>query len=485
MRPKIEFLREYLKTGQLDPSHKAFRWATEHLPLKSPYIFNPTGRRLNHFCIGSDPEFCFVNPYKVGRKATAYDLGLKVGLAAGCDQNERLVELRPSPSTSVVTHVAGILASLRWMWRTYFHNISPYMLRAGAFFDGDGIGGHVHFGRKRPTRSAEIVALDGLASVLTSAGLFSTHEWTLRQNGDTHHQRYGLPSDYRIQRHGYEYRSLPSWLQSPKVAFIVLATSKLVVLDPSVAVNWTTCEPQAARDKLRGLAKLYRSVDDDAYILYHVLTESGDQVFEVRLTDDFSGAWGLSRTFHPVEDEKEQILPAMIEPTSGEVIEIQEHLLRNQPLAFKLEPKSFRSSLPPKYRWVPHLEAPGRRSGFGDLIHNLVIHADIPVRFDQTNRGIGEIYGGVSKLWKPKDRRVIVETILPSVRFPHESERTLTVRVPREMCQTKTISAMRSLLVDSGLFPIWTVEKIQENDAKDFLTKYNQEAKGAKNWKEI
>ena len=182
------------------PSEEAwFKWATVHEPLLSPSIYATSGRHLNHFCVGSDPEFSFAD--LSGERVQAYDLGLRVGLAAGCDQNERLVELRPWPSTSVVEHVAGILTALRWMYRVYGKYVQDCNWRAGAYFAGDGMGGHVHFGRKRPTRAEEIIGLDGLACVFSASGLFPIREWELRVRGDKRGQRYGLPGDTRLQRH--------------------------------------------------------------------------------------------------------------------------------------------------------------------------------------------------------------------------------------------------------------------------------------------
>ena len=207
MNSRYEFLRATLKGEALTVSSEREKrwqkWSTNHTPLVSPSVFTVSGRHLNHFCVGSDPEFSFATP--TGDRVEARNCGLMVGLAAGCDQNERLVELRPWPSVSVVEHVAGILTTLGWMQRVYGSTIFPFIWRAGAFFGGDGMGGHVHFGRKRPTRAEEVAALDGLARVFRVTGLFPVEEWDRRVKGDRLGQIYGAPGDFRIQRHGYEY----------------------------------------------------------------------------------------------------------------------------------------------------------------------------------------------------------------------------------------------------------------------------------------
>jgi hypothetical protein len=460
-------------------------WATRYEPLKCPILPNSDGRYLNHFCIGSDPEFCFKNTEN--RRIEAYESGLKVGLAVGADQNERLVEIRPWPSRSVVKHVAGILTALRWMYRVYNGPAHRYAWRAGAFFAGDGMGGHIHFGRKRPTRDSEIRALDGLARVFKTSGLFPVEEWNHRMHGDNFHNApYGLPGDFRIQRHGFEYRSLPSWLQSPTVAFIVLVSAKLAVLDPEITTTWRADVGQAeARKLLRGLAKLYRGRDDDAYLLYHVLTKNGDSPFDVDYRTDFSTAWGIPRTTALAANDSAIILPTCIEPNPEEVQEIQNYLLRGTPLEFHIYPPTFVSKLPEgvDYKWVPESVNPGRHSGFGDLIHNLVFSPSLKFYWNYSNTDDFAIVGAIPVFWSAFERELI-NNYYPRVHIQgntgtHDTE----ITVPRALCQTQTIAGFRAILLNTGLFPLWTVPTVKADSLKKWLANHNDRQKFNKSWR--
>jgi hypothetical protein len=448
-----------------------WEWCTLHSPLASPNTFSGTGRYLNHFCVGSDPEFSLVRP-EDGTRIEAFNTGLKVGLATGVDQNERLVELRPYPSVSVVEHVAGILTDLRWCFRVYNRYMAAMYWRAGAYFAGDGMGGHVHFGRKRPTRVEEVAALDGLARALKNTGLFPIREWDRRMQGDERRQRYGLPGDFRVQKHGYEYRSLPSWLQSPKVAFIALACSKLAILDPAITTTWNhVWHVEDARNALRGLAKLYKGRDDDAYILYHLLTEQGDNVFLVDHTGDFAAAWGIDRRIVSPKEEWNYILPACIEPNSSEIKEIHDHLLLGTQLQFQFVEPNFVFEIPAKfgYTWVPAFVSPRRFSGFGDLLHNLVTHKDAPIMWEYGNHDEMKIVGGAVNTWTAKEVAFVKE-FYPDCQINKGGSLETWLVVPRCLCQAQTITSLRDLLLHSGLFPIWTVDTVQPDSFAKWLT---------------
>ena len=461
-------------------------WAMTHEPLLSPSTFAATGMHLNHFCVGSDPEFCFRD--NDGNRIEAASCGLRVGLAAGADQNERLVELRPWPSPSVVEHVAGILTELRWLYRVYNAQAGAFLWRAGAYFAGDGMGGHVHFGRKRPTRTEEVAALDGLARVLKTSGLFPVREWDRRMRGDQFHNApYGLPGDFRIQKHGYEYRSLPSWLQSPTTAFIAVCTSKLAILDPEITTSWKEKTPEAtARNLLRGLAKLYKGRDDDAYILYHLLTRSGDAPFVFDYEADFAPSWGIPRDRGLTDDEAEMILPACIQPYPDEIAEMRNHLLMGIPLTFQTFPPNFQSAIPKSagYKWLPLHVNPGRRSGFGDLLHNLVGHRDMDIYWDYNNAGEFKITGKLPALWAPSDKELLRRY------YPHvfisskgrDRENGTAITVPKPLCQAQTISGFRAILVNSGLFPLWTVESVQKDSMAKWLETKKKVAE-ARTWR--
>lgn len=470
----------------VDPSsfkeQQALVWASTHEPLMSPSAFSASGRHLNHFCVGSDPEFCFANPFGGEGKVDAVSCGMKVGLAAGCDQNERLIELRPWPSVSVVEHVAGILTALRWMYRVYNRYALAYNWRSGAYFAGDGLGGHVHFGRKRPTRTEEVTALDGLARALKMTGLFPLSEWNVRMRGDRLHQIYGQPGDFRVQRHGYEYRSLPSWLQSPVVAFTAVASSKLAVLDPVITTSWPEKIPMSsARHLLRGLAKLYKSRDDDAYILYHLLTRDGDAVFNVAHSADFAPAWGFVKEGEPDPTDAFTILPACIAPHPSEIDEMLQHLLEGVPLTFKALPAAFVAAIPKEYSWVPTYAVTGRHSGFGDLIHNLVTFRGMECYWNYGNGNQFNVSGDVPSRWSRADR-ALLRKYYPAINIKSDGK-GLGITVPKCLCQTDTIAGLRAILTKTGLFPIWTVDSVRSDSYRKWSDEHPVQQQTLSGWR--
>lgn len=488
---RLKFLKHELIGTPLTPQNEQERlwqeWSRNHNPLLSPSIMSFTERHLNHFCVGSDPEFML----RMGRdKMAAYSAGLKVGLAAGCDQNERLVELRPYPSVSVMEHVTGILSTLRWLRRTSGNVVNACAWRAGGFWKGDSLGGHVHFGRKRPTRTEEVAALDGLARVLKRSGLFPVFEWDRRIQGDDLNQHYGAPGDFRKQQHGYEYRSLPSWLQSPTTAFISICSSKLAVLDPSITTTWKDNKDETVnRQLLRGLAKLFKSRDDDAYVLYHLLTCTGDNVFLVDHEGDFAPAWGLANAAaqHVVEEEA-FILPACICPEPEEVVEMQNHLLNGAVLEFKKYPPRFRTSIPPAYQWLPRVVNTGRRAGFGDLIHNLVKHSTSHVNLDHHNGDFISVNGYLPSVWSPMEH-ALLKKYAGNTRINSENSERATgktiISVPRHLCQAGAITGLRAILTKSGLFPLWTVDEVQEDSFAKWLKTHTKTHKIFKGWRTL
>lgn len=463
---------EDVMTAQLDcPESTKVKWLSQSdqslLECPAPTL-NKIGRRLNNFCLGSDPEFVFVPPGG-GHKANAAELGLKPGLAAGCDQNQRLAELRGWPTSSALEHTAGILSALRWMYRVY-PNVRGYDWRAGAWFDGDGIGGHVHFGRKRPTRENETKGLDGLASVFRAIGFFPLIEWDRRNRPDAHHQVYGIYGDIRPQLHGYEYRTLPSWLNNPAKAFAVLATAKLCVLDPELPASWKELRgvgPGGYKILLQRLANYYAGRDDDAWILKYLLAQPENPCYQYA-TPDFKINWGFNNRLDRPSAVPTNIIPACIRPLASEVTEIEANLLQAKPLSYVENSPTFKNTLPAgPYYWVPDPGVRGiARGGVGDLVHNMVGTTDrmLSLIFDE---GFSVSYDLV-KEWTRAEMR-IVRTMYPKMKVSATHNRTIIFS--RQMTLVPDITKTRTFLLKMGLFPLWTVDTVEV----DSFDKYKAE----------
>jgi hypothetical protein len=414
-----------------------------------PTIFRGSGRRINRFMVGADPEFMFLN---AGTEPIhAVSLGLRPALAFGSDQNERLVELRPAASRSTLAVTASILAELRWLYRLVPQSQGLFW-RSGAFIHGDGMGGHVHFGRKRNTRVAEVAALDGLAKTIRRTSLLPVAEWTRRCQGDQYNQRYGLYSDIRPQRHGYEYRTLPSWLDSPKLAFLILTLSKLAVVDPDITTGWNEKTEENPWNLLRGLAKFYKGRDDDAWMLFSMMKNPSEWDYKGL---DFKARWGLAGAAMSLGNV---IYPDCIPATAQDVKDLEAHFLNNEPLTLRESEPHFRTTVPNGYKWLlPSLRC-HRRPGVGELTHDWVVHQDLPIDFNFDDGGFNVFF--------PYNFKGIEEF---SVRFPDVHVQRMAgntgfaIYVGREFRTARKLDYTRSVLL-SGFFPIFQVKSVQEND---------------------
>lgn len=451
--------------------------------FSNPPSLGNSGRRMNNFCIGSDPEFVFVRPGRSSKIAAA-ELGLKPALAAGCDQNQRLAELRGWPTVSVVEHVAGIMASLRWMYRLY-PATRDFQWRAGAYYDGDGIGGHVHFGRKRPSRKEEIAGLDGVTKVFRAVNCFSNKDWDLRIMGDSRSQRYGDYGDFRLQVHGYEYRTHPSWLCSPMKAFFVLTTSKLAIYDPDLVAAWygRTFTPAQGLEALQRLAMYYAGRDDDAWILKHLLADPSRIRRHVetwnRPYPDFKEYWGF-RSAEPTEP-RSQILAACVRPDETETAEVAEHLIRGIPLTYREVAPTFRQEIPPDYRWLyqNNLARGLQNGGAGDLTHNLVTSRAHSLAVNVNSTGQHIVAYDVWSLWTAEEQKKAKE-LYPSLHV--SSDYTNFVQIDRAETGVEGIRKSKAFL-RSGLFPLWTIDEVQAGSYETWLTARTQALKKEKEMK--
>lgn len=447
---RIEALREQYTF--VDGWAKAFETISPE--ERQPRLGSP--RRLNHFCIGSDPEFSLVD--ELGRRVEAYPMGVMVGTAVGADQNERLVELRPTPSTSVVEHVASILAELRWFYRT--HEIAGRCAwRSGAYFGDDGVGGHIHFGRKSSLRQDEIAALNALTICMARAEMFPLDEWNRRILGDRRGQVYGRLGDTRLQRHGFEYRTLPSWLNTPEQAFTVLTLSKLALLDPTLVIPWTK-DVLHAREHFLLLAKYYKGRDDDALILYKLLQERWAKCASP-VVADFRPEWGIPTVRnHALEY---LILPTCIAPRSEEIEEVHCYLTEpGRDLRYRAVAATFKGRVPEGYIWLPQIMPPQRQAGVGDFIHDLVIGAGTQASFFfQSEADFIDVSLFFEDVWNDEEKAAFKAAggvFNPGLRGAQ-------IGVPKSSRRVPDITRAKKLLL-SGLFPVWQVETVEPDAEK-------------------
>ncbi|GIP37341.1 hypothetical protein J31TS4_06210 [Paenibacillus sp. J31TS4] len=168
--------------------------------------------------LGADPEFLLLRPDgKVANAAKFLEKQGGVGCDAVVQSGHRLihplVELRPEPAADPHRLAARIGRSMREADRL-IPDRSLLWLAGSMPVPGVPLGGHVHLSGI-PLTSRLLRVLDNYAALplvmLESA------------SGPKRRPRYGILGDFRRKGHGgFEYRSLPSWLESPGLAAGVL-----------------------------------------------------------------------------------------------------------------------------------------------------------------------------------------------------------------------------------------------------------------------
>jgi hypothetical protein len=425
--------------------------------------FSERPRLVNHFMLGADPEFVFSDDR--GRRVDAAQMRLRTGLFVGADQNGRLVEIRPRPSRSALSVVASIMVSLRWLPILRPHTLD-YSWLAGAWKFNDGLGGHIHFGRKRPTRAREVVALDAIAEVLYKQGVFPADEILARRGGDAHHQVYGMPSDFRPQVHGYEYRSLPSWLDSPWLAYLCIVLGKLAVAYPDLVTPWDEMQTPSV-DTLKNLLAYFKAVDDDAAIALKALEVHG---LPLHVGGDFKKRWGLCPTtlLRAMRTDID-ILPTSVKPSSADKKQLFDWLVNGAALPCGVPPLSWEPyQVPQGFELLAETASLQGQVGLGELLWDVVLCPKVPM----TVAGSSAIKQptlttGLVKLlpvnWAERMREIV-----PDARPQIVGEGHAKLSLPKSWRTAKRIQLTKQLLT-SGLFPLWRVRDAKMELVKPWL----------------
>lgn len=164
--------------------------------------------------LGADPEFLLTNANGQVVPASAY---LPKRGRAGCDRVRiggralyPLAELRPGPSTDPRRLIVHIRRALLDAAELIPDTPGVKWLAGGMPARGFALGGHIHISRLE-LNMAVLKALDNYVAL----PLLLVED----ERAKDRRPRYGIPGDYRLQPHGgFEYRTLPSWLVSPRVA---------------------------------------------------------------------------------------------------------------------------------------------------------------------------------------------------------------------------------------------------------------------------
>lgn len=433
---------------------------------KSPHFKLDRQRRLvNHFLVGADPEFVFTRADGTMINADYFD-GLKAGLAYGADNNGRLVEIRPKPSRFVLKTLASIWSTMKWM-AILQPNAAKCVWRAGAFYNHDGLGGHVHFGRQRPQRDREMRALDTLSFFMFHAGIWDRNEGRRRVHeaqGALHGRGYGHLGDFRAQPYGYEYRTFPSWLCSPWMAYLSMVLAKLAVYDPSLfpmldpaMEDWSD---EAVKTRLAAILAYYKGLDDDATLAYEIFLRHGWPLWYAR---DFKLTWGITTALPKVSVDAP---PIQIAAEPSEIAELAEAMLAGRvPQARCFEP-NWPASLPKDYVAAINLIDTRHTPGIGELIAGLAVPkgtlqlAATAGTLIQVSKAL--LPTGWEKFVAPKLRH-FVATAVP--------EEFVGIAIGTERRTNETRAETLEFLL-SGLFPIWKIADVRADSLERWQDRF-------------
>ena len=470
------------------PSSKVKRWLKEFLAPRRVSLLPKEHRLVNHFKIGADPEFALFDGSREGpqelntewsalhRPINVAEWGYKPDTAWGADMGGRVMEIRAAPSRSILEVVTSIWSSLAWFYRTELRS-RQVIWKAGAVAGRDGMGGHIHFGRLRGRRACEVAALDMTTAIFRAIGTFDDREFQHRraQSG------YGMPGDTRNQPHGYEYRTFPSWLDTPKAAFVTMTFSKLLVHNPDLLIQIDTdlgAGRIRASEILVRILAYYKGLDDDARLAHALLTDSKTLEYQKA---DFKRSWGLADNRELSHLTVINRIPPVVVPTRSEVLTMFRYLTGQKALEvnWNLSPSWRDVAMPVGYADVQVM--PTRAlflRGMSEITKDLVVSHLIPVRLVVNNQDQDLL---VSKMlaqrlpvnWKESirgarlaqnarvlsqdDEGMLCEGVLPS----EEGMSTYMLALPDTMRIPETLERTKRLIC-GGVFPIWDRAQVSE-----------------------
>ena len=173
------------------------------------------------FLIGSDPELvCYKGDNQITVEGTDH---LPDG-EIGTDHGHAVIELRPNAGTPV-SHSAHSTRLLQQLvgWANE-HRLTLYATNTER---NPSLGGHIHIGvgeRIRDAQARRIVANLDYWLALTVLPLFPATPFRRR-----HANGYGHLSNWRMQPHGIEYRTLPNFYLSPAIILGVFTLAHTIV----------------------------------------------------------------------------------------------------------------------------------------------------------------------------------------------------------------------------------------------------------------
>lgn len=226
--------------AQIQPSGRAVITRIDINPIQSEQLNDLYAQAVNDYgndwlkerlepkpaVFGMDLEFLLRNSQGKIVPASRYlsangGVGYDSATVLGRKQIHPLVELRPEPSENLAVLVKNLRRTM-WIAATQITDNSLQWIAGGMPVPGLPLGGHVHMSGIR-LNTQLIRAMDNYLAL----PLIMIEDTSTRGR----RKKYGRLGDVRRPSHGgFEYRTLPSWIVSPRVTKGVLALASLIVL---------------------------------------------------------------------------------------------------------------------------------------------------------------------------------------------------------------------------------------------------------------
>ena len=193
------------------------------------------------FKIGADPEFTLTDEYGNHCRAVSVVGGQNDRRNFGVDGSGGPVEIRPKAEYEPIDLINNIYKCFKLGLERY-PGTRDLNWRAGPNH-GYSTGGHIHIGIGELNQALNTeVLMTNLDTLLLIPYVMCEDRFGLYKRWK---DGYGKVRDLRTQPHGYEWRPLPSWLSSPKLAEVALSIFKAVVNDVASGVGAMSGYPAA------------------------------------------------------------------------------------------------------------------------------------------------------------------------------------------------------------------------------------------------
>lgn len=445
------------------PDRLIEKWCRQFktIPPLNALPLNP--RLVNGFTLGADPEMTIgeLNPlYPAAVKQQyAQKIGLHTGLAFGMDMNGRLVEFRPYPSCFALDIVASLLAELRWL--AMFHPATLKYSWVSMPFDGqDGVGGHVHLARKRNNEqhNVDIILLDRVYTALIRTGVFNKPF----NDSRVANTKYGHSGDYRLQRHGYEYRSFPTWLDDPWLAYFVLVVCKLVFADPVMASDGLY---HARGEKLQlerffqNLFAYFKNKDDDAWIAAQAQAKWG---LPKQKCVDIKANWGILYPAAIVKCEQ-MIIPEYIISSAAEKQDIFKYLVEKAAIPPRIPICNWQpEKLLEGYEWMMNYTETYHKIGIGEIVAGLATHnkARVCILASDDRQRIQFVSNDSSKPREGLDKLKALGKFVIHFIEDKSQPTKYNLYLPQDLRSNENIPLVKEILTTTD-FPVWKVGEVK------------------------